>query len=42
MLALPSYHPIQVRCERLKTELAGEQASLKLQLRKTLWALPEA
>jgi len=28
-----------VRCERLKVELAGEQAALKLQLRE---ALPKA
>ena len=42
MLTLLSYHPMQVRCERLKTELAGEQASLKLQLRKTLWAVPRS
>ena len=31
-----------VRSERRKMELAGEQASLKLQLRKTLWAMPRS
>lgn len=34
--------PLQVRCERLKMELAGEQASLKLQLGKQLWAVPRS
>ena len=29
-----------VQSERLKMELAGEQASLKMQLRKTLWKMP--
>ena len=33
---------LQVRCERLKMELVGEQASLKLQLGKQLWAVPRS